>query len=118
MGSEHLVPKMQLLFLVSVVTFAKASPFEPLLRSLGVHGDCSDVYSQDSNNCDDGCGRCFNPKGRSSTDDVEVVMCPASGSPGYYCNSDGGVLPAWTGLLGAPRLQSKKTLSEPELVRM
>ena len=25
---------------------------------------------------------------RSSTDDVEVVMCPASGSPGYYCNSD------------------------------
>jgi len=91
------------LFLL-VIASAQASPFDPLLRSLGVNGDCSDVYAQDSNNCDDGCGRCFNPNGRSSTDDVEVVMCPASGSPGYYCNSDGGVFACMDWTFGSKKI--------------
>ena len=80
---------------------------------------------QNSENCQDGCGSCFNPGGRwarsylpftnslvstivfhksccehpahpwvvtlcrSSTEDVEVVMCPdPDGSPGYYCNPE------------------------------
>ncbi len=37
-----------------------------------------DVYSETSDNCAQGtCGSCFNPGGRSTTDDFNVVMCPA-----------------------------------------
>lgn len=38
-----------------------------------VYGDCSDVYSQASDNCNNGCDRCFNPSGRSTNDDFDVV---------------------------------------------
>ena len=34
------------------------------MRDIYFSGDCSDVYSQDSDNCDGGCGVCFNGNGR------------------------------------------------------
>jgi len=74
----------------------------------GVTGDCSDVYAQDSNNCADGCGRCFNGNGRSSTDDFEVVMCSAEGSPGYYCNPEGGVFACMDWTFGAKKIQEQE----------
>ena len=40
------------------------------MRDIYFSGDCSDVYSQDSDNCDGGCGVCFNGNGR----DVEKFM--------------------------------------------
>ena len=90
-----------------------------------VSGDCSDVYSQDSDNCDSGCGVCFNGQGglerrgeerrltvlcsgRSSTPEYDVVTCPASGSPGYYCNPEGGVFACMDWTAGSHKLQEQE----------
>ena len=74
-----------------------------------VTGDCSDVYGKDSNNCDNGCGRCFNGEGRSSTDDFDVVMCPSSNSsPGYYCDPEGGVFACMDWTFGSNKLKEQE----------
>ena len=73
-----------------------------------VSGDCSDVYSQDSDNCDSGCGVCFNGQGRSSTAEFDVVTCPASGSPGYYCNPEGGVFACMDWTAGSNKLEEQQ----------
>jgi len=81
---------------------------DAMLRAMGVHGDCVDVYAKDTNNCDNGCGRCFNGNGRSSTDDVEVVMCPLGNSQGYYCDSEGGVFACMDWTFGSQKLKKQE----------
>ena len=67
------------------------------------------------------------PACRSSTDDVEVVMCPDTGATGYYCNPEvidpppspdlflrEESLPAWTGHLAARRSYNRRTPSGAE----
>jgi len=78
------------------------------VQSQLVSGDCSDVYSQDSTNCDGGCGVCFNGNGRSSSPEYDVVMCPADGSPGYYCNPEGGVFACMDWTAGSNKLQEQE----------
>jgi len=111
MGStEQSLAMTTALVFIALISLTQASPFDPLLRDLGVHGDCNDVYQQDTDNCGDGCGRCFNPNGRSATDDVEVVMCPdAPSSYGYYCNSDGGVFACMDWTFGSQALSRQET---------
>jgi hypothetical protein len=38
--------------------------------------------------CANDCGRCFNPNGRSTTEDVKVVMCNQESTTGYLCEPD------------------------------
>merc|ERR1712055_602317 len=111
MGStEQSLAMTTALVFIALISLIQASPFDPLLRDLGVHGDCNDVYQQDTDNCGDGCGRCFNPNGGSATDDVEVVMCPdAPSSYGYYCNSDGGVFACMDWTFGSQALSRQET---------
>ena len=74
-----------------------------------VTGDCGDVYGKDSDNCSDGCGRCFNGEGRSSTPDFDVVMCPAeNGSPGYYCDPEGGVFACMDWTFGSNKIKEQE----------
>ena len=74
-----------------------------------VTGDCSDVYAQDSDNCADGCGSCFNGEGRSSTPDFDVVMCPSdNSSPGYYCDPEGGVFACMDWTFGSNKLKEQE----------
>jgi len=75
-----------------------------------VYGDCSDVYSQDSNNCEASCGQCFNPTGRSTTEDVDVVLCSADGSPGYYCNPEGGVFACMDWTFGSSKIKRQEEM--------
>merc|ERR1711872_1138608 len=73
-----------------------------------VHGDCGDVYGKDSDNCSDGCGRCFNGEGRSSTPDFDVVMCPSeNSSPGYYCDPEGGVFACMDWTFGSNKIKEQ-----------
>ena len=46
--------------------------------------------------------------GRSSTPEYDVVTCPASGSPGYYCNPEGGVFACMDWTAGSHKLQEQE----------
>jgi len=68
-----------------------------------VHGDCSDVYQKDSENCADNCGRCFNPNGRSTVPGYDVTMC--QGQPGYYCNPEGDAFACMDWTFGSNKMK-------------
>ena len=46
--------------------------------------------------------------GRSSTPDYDVVTCPAEGSPGYYCNPEGGVFACMDWTAGSNKLREQE----------
>ena len=73
-----------------------------------VHGDCTEVYGQTTGNCNNGCGSCFNGNGRSSTDDVDVVLCPRGDAQGYYCDSDGGSFACMDWTFGSQRMMQQE----------
>lgn len=73
-----------------------------------VYGDCSDVYKKDSDNCAANCGRCFNPQGRSTTQDFDVVRCPVGENTGYYCDPEGGVFACMDWTFGSKKMMAQE----------
>jgi len=80
-------------------------PFKDL-----VTGDCADVYNQDATNCENDCGACFNPLGRSTTDDFDVVHCDVKegGTTGYYCDPEGGVFACMDWTFGSNKMMEQE----------
>ena len=100
--SDH---TFSLLVVVSILFF-------PVFCQDLVYGDCSDVYTQDSDNCaSNNCGSCFNPNGRSTTDDFDVVLCPSAeggGNTGYYCNPEGGAFACMDWTFGSAKMMEQE----------
>ena len=42
------------------------------------------------------------------TPEYDVVTCPADGSPGYYCNPEGGVFACMDWTAGSNKLQEQQ----------
>ena len=74
-----------------------------------VHGDCADVYNTESTNCESGCGSCFNPNGRSSNGDYDVVKCPKGTNMGYYCDPEGGSFACMDWTFGSQTLTEQES---------
>ena len=98
--------RFALLLLLSAKHLQSSITLEAFTRI--VTGDCDEVYGQESDNCANGCGSCFNGEGRSSTDDFDVVMCPQGESTGYYCDPEGGVFACMDWTFGSNKLQEQE----------
>jgi len=108
MGQSRMTRLSLTFFLLILISCSQSFISREAFKRI-VTGDCSDVYGKDSNNCDNGCGRCFNGEGRSSTDDFDVVMCPSSNSsPGYYCDPEGGVFACMDWTFGSNKLKEQE----------
>lgn len=73
-----------------------------------VEGDCT-VYDQGEwSMCKDDCGNCFNPLGRSTTEDVKVVMCDQESTTGYLCAPDGKAYACMDWTFGSQKMQRQE----------
>merc|ERR1719317_900540 len=95
------------MILVTIISLVST----PVLGQL-VEGDCH-VYDQNEwSECKNDCGRCFNPNGRSTTEDVKVVMCEQESTTGYLCQPDARAYACMDWTFGSQKMQRQELLFE------
>ncbi|XP_059084701.1 uncharacterized protein LOC131881768 [Tigriopus californicus] len=82
--------------------------FSLALAAGSSHAQDCNFYQSESDNCANGCGACFNPNGRSTSNGYDVVMCPSGESYGYYCNPEGGSFACMDWTFGSARMKQQE----------